>query len=786
MNIEQITQVSNIDGKGERLLPTIPIVLASNNLYAKYVPVTIYSVLKNSSKDYFYEFYVFHTQLTSSSINHIKNIPFEDLPQYSISFIDLKEYLKGVDLYINGHISVETWYRFFIPTILERYEKVIYIDCDLIVEHDISKLYHEDIGSNYLGVCRNPVTFMRSRLVDIGVDADKYFNAGVLLYNINAWNAEKHMQTCLNLISKYPNLKLMDQDILNIACKNKVRYLDYKWNFSWQFFSNLEKLPDADLQIYLDAVKDIHILHYTTSIKPWSHPWNKYADRWWAYASKLGIQRDHNNYRDKLEHWWWNTQSSPLNLNHPKTFNEKIQWLKIYDSTPLKTKLSDKHFVRNWVKEKIGGEYLIPLLGIYNNFEEIDFNTLPNQFVIKCTHGHGYSIIVEDRKQLDLRDIRVKLTKWINENYAFKRGYELQYRDVPSKIIIEKFVECGHHDSLNNYRYYCFNGEVKYIQVSSRQHGSSCKVSYYDLNWVKQSWWDNEVAEGHANKPQKLEDMIRIAKTLSQGFSFVRVDLYYTDNDSIYFDAMSFTPDSGITIWSNEAINYRLGKMIILPKIAYDIDMGKTYKLPKRSKLIPYLLFPIYLMGLKKLRNKYLTSKAEELIYKLATMRVDIKNSGSSQNAVNVKAKGAVVYEPKWMNNDQGIGQLVSSLQLKQHIQIFAIKSGKLNLSFRGPDKRYNGKPLPIWIDYKSLRVNGKEILSKPIAAWHGKSIKYTIPVEDGQTVTVEIEQTYHQYSREELYEIITQQNHHPYICSHLEEFALCVQNIISHRRRNS
>ena len=150
-----------------------------------------------------------------------------------------------------------------------------------------------------------------------------------------------------------------------------------------------------------------------------------------------------------------------LNIDNPKT-NEKIKWLKLYDSTPKKTYLTDKYLVRRWIKKKIGEEYLIPLIGVYDKFEDINFKNLPKDFVIKCNHGCGYNIIVKDKFSLNLTIVKSKIDKWMDENYAFKNGLELQYRDIKPKIIIEKYMDDNTGD-LRDYKFHCFNGKPKFL-----------------------------------------------------------------------------------------------------------------------------------------------------------------------------------------------------------------------------------------------------------------------------------------------------------------------------------
>ena len=144
---------------------------------------------------------------------------------------------------------------------------------------------------------------------------------------------------------------------------------------------------------------------------------------------------------DDLKKWYFRQTKRNLNIENPQTYNEKLQWLKIFNALPIKTQLADKYLVREWIKEKIGGEYLVPILGVYDSVNEINFDNLPNQFVIKCNHGSGYNLIVKDKSNLNIPEVKTRINKWMHENFAFNCGFELHYRDIKPKIIIEKFID---------------------------------------------------------------------------------------------------------------------------------------------------------------------------------------------------------------------------------------------------------------------------------------------------------------------------------------------------------
>lgn len=254
-----------------------------------------------------------------------------------------------------------------------------------------------------------------------------------------------------------------------------------------------------------------------------------------------------------------------LNLEKPTTLTEKIQWLKLYDSTPEKTRLADKYLVRDWIKETIGEKYLIPLLGVWERFEDIDFNTLPDKFALKCNHGSACNIIVTDKAKLDLADAQKKFQKWLNTNYAYFSG-ELHYKTIKPLIIAEKYIE--NVGGLQDYRFYCFNGEPKMVWLDVFSGTPNHKRNIYDMNWkpipVKCKWPARKPDEN--KKPACFDEMVSLAKIMSHDFCFVRVDFYEVDG-KVYFGEMTFTPMSGEADFEPKEYNKTFGDMLILPKV---------------------------------------------------------------------------------------------------------------------------------------------------------------------------------------------------------------------------
>ncbi len=280
-----------------------------------------------------------------------------------------------------------------------------------------------------------------------------------------------------------------------------------------------------------------------------------------AYISTLPVSK----YPEELCRWFFYRTGRILNLENPVTFNEKIQWLKLFDSTPLKTQLADKYLVRDWIREKIGEQYLVPLLGVWERFDDIDFDSLPDQFVLKTNHGCKSIIMVKDKSLLDQSDANEKFSKWLRINYAMY-GLELQYQNIKPLIIAEQYLE-NENDNLHDYKVFCFNGRAESIKYHLSDQQVPLQEVFYDLNWNRLPFSDGpELSENDAPKPERLEEMISLAETLSAGFSFVRVDFYVLNNGDIKFGEMTFTPSNGISKWSDENVNIRYGNLITLPE----------------------------------------------------------------------------------------------------------------------------------------------------------------------------------------------------------------------------
>ena len=254
-----------------------------------------------------------------------------------------------------------------------------------------------------------------------------------------------------------------------------------------------------------------------------------------------------------------------LNLKNPQGFNEKMQWLKLYDRNPLYTQLADKYAVREFVQERVGSQYLNELLGVYTSVDEINFDNLPNQFALKANHGCGWNIICNNKKQLDIELSKAKLSLWLKSSFYHRKG-EWQYKNIPPRIICEKYLGDLNKEVAIDYKFYCFNGKPKFINVVLGRFINHTEA-YYDEKWTLQSFHDDyPFIEKDVPKPDQWELMVELAKKLSAGIKFCRVDLYFY-KENVYFGEITFYPYSGFQIFVPPETDYLFGELIDIDNI---------------------------------------------------------------------------------------------------------------------------------------------------------------------------------------------------------------------------
>lgn len=256
-----------------------------------------------------------------------------------------------------------------------------------------------------------------------------------------------------------------------------------------------------------------------------------------------------------------------LNLDHPQTFNEKLNWLKIHDHNPLYTKLVDKYEVKKIVGDMIGNEHIIPTLGVWDSFDEIDFNSLPDQFVLKCTHDSGGLVICRDKSQLDLKAARKKINYFMKRRY-FSQNREWPYKNVKHRIIAEQYMEDSSSEQLYDYKFFCFGGTVKCMKVDFDRFKEH-HANYFDKNGQLLGFgeiicppkFDQEI-----ELPGNFTQMIDYAEQLTAGRPFLRAD-FYDVNGQVYFGELTFYPASGMGPFTSEEWDYKLGDWIHLPDV---------------------------------------------------------------------------------------------------------------------------------------------------------------------------------------------------------------------------
>ena len=256
-----------------------------------------------------------------------------------------------------------------------------------------------------------------------------------------------------------------------------------------------------------------------------------------------------------------------LNLDNPQTFSEKLQWLKLYNRKPEYTQMVDKYEAKKYVANIIGEEYIIPTLGVWDSVDDIDFDALPEQFVLKCTHDSGGIIICPDKSQLNIAKAKKILRKGLKRNfYAVNR--EWPYKNVKPRIIAEKYMVDESGYELKDYKFFCFNGEPKamFIATDRGVQGEETKFDFFDMDFNHLPF-----TNGHPNatreiaKPLSFEQMKHIAATLSQGLPHARIDLYDV-NGKVYFGEITFFHWSGTTPFNPKEWDYKFGEWIKLPE----------------------------------------------------------------------------------------------------------------------------------------------------------------------------------------------------------------------------
>jgi hypothetical protein len=263
---------------------------------------------------------------------------------------------------------------------------------------------------------------------------------------------------------------------------------------------------------------------------------------------------------------FWKTYRRFPNLKNPRTFDEKIQWYKLYHRSPLMTRMADKYEVRSYLNEIGYSEILIDLYGVYDNAEAIDPAKFPDRFVMKATHGSGMNLICRDKSRLDWSECRNTMNGWLKQCH-YSLGREWAYKDIRPRLVCERHIENAMVEELIDYKFYCYNGKPAALFIcTNRFKPGGVRYDAFDMNWHR-----IPVCKGKPScdlaflKPENLKEMIQVASVLSKGFPFVRVDLYAV-NGKTYFGEFTFYPDMGVVPFTPDHYNLHFGDLFILPE----------------------------------------------------------------------------------------------------------------------------------------------------------------------------------------------------------------------------
>ncbi len=276
-----------------------------------------------------------------------------------------------------------------------------------------------------------------------------------------------------------------------------------------------------------------------------------------------------SEYPEYLKKIFKNSTGRELNLKHPKTFNEKIQWLKLYDTTPLKTRLTDKILVRDWIKDKIGEEYLKPVLWIGDKYDDIPFEILPACFFIKLNHGCKWHFVIKKKDEFLNNEVLINIVKnhitgWLGQSFFPYAGFEMQYKDIEPKILIEPILADNINEKPHEIEIYCFNGVPEIFQKI--RYSEPREVSIFDKEYKHINL---KFLPSYKLVQEEADENLRLAaelsKELCRGFKLVRIDWLINQN-RLYFNEMTYTPFSGFYKFNDEKWNKKLGNMLDLRK----------------------------------------------------------------------------------------------------------------------------------------------------------------------------------------------------------------------------
>ena len=274
---------------------------------------------------------------------------------------------------------------------------------------------------------------------------------------------------------------------------------------------------------------------------------------------------DTEKYIDKMVSFVKRVSGLDINLKNPVTIQDKLCWLNIYEPMKLKTKCADKLLLHEYCKEKLGVDLCVPVIKVYNNTSEINIDELPDKFVIKCNHGSGMNIIVKDKSKLNIKGSISLLNNWMNTDFSIANGFEAHYHDIERKIFVEEYLD-NNGSVPKDYKFLCFNGKPKYVEVIDGRFTKLKYMNYYDMDFNFNQLTRTDFPNNKSiidEKPERFEEMKTLAEKLSEDFKFVRVDFYEIDG-KIYLGELTFTPGAMIFKYKDPKDHINVGNLLSL------------------------------------------------------------------------------------------------------------------------------------------------------------------------------------------------------------------------------
>ena len=262
----------------------------------------------------------------------------------------------------------------------------------------------------------------------------------------------------------------------------------------------------------------------------------------------------------QLKYRYW--MGHRLHLENPKTFAEKLQWMKIYDRNPIYVTMVDKYDAKEYVGNLIGEEYIVPTYGVWNSFKEIDFDSLPDSFALKCTHDSGGNVMVSNKKNMNIVDAKKKIERCLGYNY-FYHNREWSYNNVKPRVLAEEFLDNDGQEMVD-YKFFCFGGIPKFLYVSQGMTDhTKARMCFMKMDWTPAPFTrkDYKAYEGVPEKPVCFDEMVEIAKRLSKGYRFLRIDLY-CHKGRVYFSEITILPNGGFMHFYPEKYNRIIGSWL--------------------------------------------------------------------------------------------------------------------------------------------------------------------------------------------------------------------------------